>query len=86
MQSIKAIYDGVQFKPKQKIPVHGQYEVIITFVERLTESTQDQISADINFWEEFDRIAMDASDEVLSLDNFPRTKFNRALVAFDDEV
>jgi hypothetical protein len=27
MQAIKAIYDGVDFKPKQAIPVSGQYEV-----------------------------------------------------------
>ena len=35
MQAIKAIYDGVNFKPKQPVPVSGQYEVIITFVEPL---------------------------------------------------
>jgi len=33
MQAIKAVFDGVNFKPKQAIPVSEQYEVIITFVE-----------------------------------------------------
>ena len=33
MQAIKAIYDGTTFKPMQPIPVKGQYEVVITFVE-----------------------------------------------------
>ena len=33
MQAIKAVYDGVEFKPKQPIPVQGHYEVIITFIE-----------------------------------------------------
>jgi len=33
MQSIKAIYDGVNFMPKQPIPVKGKYEVVITFLE-----------------------------------------------------
>ena len=33
MQAIKAIYDGISFKPKQPIPVQGHYEVVITFVE-----------------------------------------------------
>lgn len=90
MQAIKAIYDGAQFKPKQPIPVSGQYEVVITFLEQIslnpTIKIQDQLSNDINFWKEFDRLAASASDEVLSLDDFPRTKFNRQLVIFDDEV
>ena len=33
MTAIKAIYDGKYFKPMQPIPVEGEYEVIITFVE-----------------------------------------------------
>ena len=33
MYAIKAVYDGVNFKPKQPISVKGEYEVIITFVE-----------------------------------------------------
>jgi len=88
MQAIKAIYDGVQFKPKQPIPVIGQYEVVITFVEQISinpmTDTQDQLIKDINFWEEFDRLAADASDEMLSLDDFPRATFNRELITFED--
>ena len=90
MQAIKAIFDGVQFKPKQPIPVIGQYEVVITFVEQISinsmTDTQDQLTKDINFWKEFDRLATDASDEVLSLDDFPRATFNRELVTVEDEV
>ena len=33
MQSIKAIYDGFNFKPIQEIPIKGNYKVIITFLE-----------------------------------------------------
>ncbi|MCL2204188.1 MAG: DUF2281 domain-containing protein [Defluviitaleaceae bacterium] len=33
MYSVKAIYDGVNFKPTQPIDVEGQYEVVITFLE-----------------------------------------------------
>jgi len=90
MQAIKAVFDGVNFKPKQVIPVSGQYEVVITFVEQLSanpaHNEQDQINTDINFWKEIARLAADASDEVLSVEDFPRTKFNRELVIFDDEV
>ena len=90
MQAIKAIYDGVKFNPKQAIPVNGQYEVVITFVEQISTITdtgkQDQINTDLNFWKEISRLAADSSDEVLTMDDFPRTKFNRGLIVFDDEV
>ena len=33
MHSIKAIYDGTNFKPMQPIPVEGNYEVVITFIQ-----------------------------------------------------
>ena len=33
MYAVEAIYDGVQFKPMQPIPVKAEYKVIITFVE-----------------------------------------------------
>ena len=33
MYTVKAIYDGVNFKPKQPISVRGKYEVVITFLE-----------------------------------------------------
>ena len=33
MYAVKALYDGVSFKPKQPIPIKEHYEVIITFVE-----------------------------------------------------
>ena len=41
MQAIKAIYDGVNFMPKQPIPIKGKYEVVITFIEPINENTTD---------------------------------------------
>ena len=41
MQAIKAIYDGTTFKPTQPIPVKGQYEVVITFIEPVMQETVD---------------------------------------------
>ena len=38
MYAVKAIYDGVNFKPRQPISVKGKYEVIITFLEPVNES------------------------------------------------
>ena len=40
MYAVKAIYDGVNFKPKQPISVKGEYEVIITFIEPVNKVTQ----------------------------------------------
>jgi len=40
MYSVKAIYDGVNFQPKQPISVKGQYEVIITFIEPINRVTE----------------------------------------------
>ena len=38
MHAIKAIYDGISFTPMQPIPVEGNYEVVITFVEPIKKS------------------------------------------------
>jgi len=89
MQAIKAVFDGVNFTPMQAIPVSGQYEVVITFVEQISANPavdkQERINREINFLKEISRLAADASDEVLTMDDFPRTKFNRDLIIFDDE-
>ena len=37
MYAVKAIYDGVNFKPRQPISVNGQYEVVITFLEPIND-------------------------------------------------
>ena len=37
MYAVKAIYDGVNFKPEQPISVKGEYEVIITFIEPVSK-------------------------------------------------
>ena len=33
MYAVKAIYDGINFKPRQPISVNGKYEVVIIFLE-----------------------------------------------------
>ena len=89
MQAIRAIYDGTNFMPRQPIPVKGQYEVVITFVEQITVDAQDNVSAtineDINFWQKFDKLAVESIDEELSVGDFPRAKFNREFVLFEDD-
>jgi len=89
MQAIKAVFDGVNFKPKQAIPVSGQYEVVITFIEQISISPdtdkQERINRDIKFWKEINRLAEESNDEVLSMDDFQRNKISRELIIFDDD-
>ena len=40
MQAIKAIYDGSAFTPTQPIPIQGQYEVVITFIEPIFDKKE----------------------------------------------
>ena len=42
MYAVKAIYDGVNFNPKQPISVSGRYEVVITFLEPI----EDDVAVD----------------------------------------
>jgi hypothetical protein len=88
MQAIKALYDGAYFKPRQSIPVSGQYEVIITFLEPIANNPviakQDQIEADICFWKEFDKLAAGSSGEPLFMDDFSRNKSGKELIIFND--
>ena len=86
MQAIKAVYDGVRFTPIQPIPVKGHYEVVILFVEPIAfDTTSIEEKTDMDFWQEFKMLAADSHDEILSLENFPRTKFSRELILFEDE-
>jgi len=41
MYTVKAVYDGVNFRPRQPISVKVPYEVIITFLEPIEEAVTD---------------------------------------------
>ena len=49
MQAIKAVYNGLNFKPMQPIPVQGYYEVVITFIEPITSITEKKPKREIRF-------------------------------------
>lgn len=52
MLAIKGIYDGVEFKPLEPIPVNKKYIVAITFVEPI-ESDQSKLLDFFNIEEEY---------------------------------
>ena len=41
MYAVKAIYDGVNFKPRQPISIKEEYEVVITFLEPVVKEAVD---------------------------------------------
>jgi len=41
MYAVKAVYDGVNFKPKQPISIKEEYEVVITFLEPVVKLVAD---------------------------------------------
>jgi len=43
MYAVKALYDGVNFKPTQPIDIKEQYEVIITFVEPVKKDNSSNL-------------------------------------------
>ena len=48
MQAIKAVYDGLTFKPRQPVTVQGHYEVVITFLEPIEPAEQATNQDEIN--------------------------------------
>jgi hypothetical protein len=42
---IKALYDGTGFKPKQPVPVKGDYEAAVVFTAPVNKNTADMKSA-----------------------------------------
>ena len=43
METIQAIFDGKNFLPQQPIPVKGNYNVIITFLEPIDVSNKPPV-------------------------------------------
>ena len=46
MDAIKAIYDGTSFRPMQPIPVKEEYELVITFIKPVKESSTNSNTPD----------------------------------------
>ena len=41
MYAVEAVYDGVNFKPKQPIPINEPHEVVITFIKSIVKAESD---------------------------------------------
>jgi len=67
MQTIRAIYDGTNFRPMQPIPVKENYEVFITFVEPIKENKKN-IMEFAGIWKGKDVI--DLEKTMLERENF----------------
>ena len=74
MQSIKAIYDGVKFTPRQPVPIQGICEVIITFLEQseVVNPLLLQSSNELNY---IDKLCGSLADyPVMAVDKFLERK------------
>ena len=67
MHTIKAIYDGTNFRLMQPIPVKENYEVFITFVEPIKDN-QNNIMKFAGIWKGKDVI--DLEKVMLERENF----------------
>ena len=56
MQAINAIFDGINFKPIDPIPVKGKYEVVITFTKSIDkrEEKRQRILKHFGTWDDED--------------------------------
>jgi len=66
MHTIKAIYDGTNFRPMQPIPVKENYKVVIQFIEPLKK---DAVRPPFEYGSMFGKIWM-ADDFNAPLDDF----------------
>jgi predicted DNA-binding antitoxin AbrB/MazE fold protein len=69
MYAVKAIYDGVNFKPKQPISIKEEYEVVITFLEPVAKKEHLR-SAFIGSWKDKIWIADDFNEPLDELKEY----------------
>ena len=48
--------------------------------------TSFNISSDVMFWEDFDKLAQESEDEELKIEDFPRADFGREVFIFKGDV
>ena len=84
VQAIQGYFaDGVFYQQGRRVNIPERKLVIVNVLD--TPVDVDEIKkADVEFWEEFDRLVKDAVDEELSMADFPRVDFGRELISFDD--
>ena len=76
--------DGVFYQQGRQVKLPERQLVIVNILDIPIDADEIK-TADIEFWEEFDRIAKRSIDEELLMVDFPRMHFGREPVLFDDE-
>jgi hypothetical protein len=90
VQAIQGYFDkGVFYQHGKRVMLPERFMVIINVLDiPINENSipigeDDQYDADIAFWKEFDKLAMESEDEFLEISHFPRTDLGRELVSLD---
>jgi len=83
VQALQGYFDkGVFHQLGNPIALPERQMVIVNI---LNIPVDVEIKNDIDFWRTFDKLAIDSNIEKLSTDDFPRTKFNREFITFNEE-
>jgi len=85
VQTLQGYFDNGHFYQLGRRVILPERQVVIVNVLDMPVDIESIKNADIDFWKEFDRLAMVSVDEELSIDDFPRASFNREIVLFEDE-
>lgn len=83
MQAVEGYFEnGRFFVIGQAAPVPERRRVIVTVLDEPAQSTKHE---DTRAWlDEFDRLVDESSHEELREEDFPRMRFGRELITFDD--
>jgi len=69
MYTVKATYDGVNFKPEQPFPTQGQYEVIITFLTSVNQEDEPCVPDDLPILEQISKTNINRLQILLAPDS-----------------
>ena len=85
VQAIQGYFDRGNFYQKgRRVSLPERQLVIVNILDIPADSDELQ-KEDVEFWEEFDRLAKESADEELLLMDFPRFEFGRDPIIFEDE-
>ena len=84
MQTVEGYVENDRFYPVgKKFRVRGRFRAFITILDEPAKIINKETSK--NRFAEFDRLVVKSTHEELRFEDFPRGKFERELVIFDDE-
>jgi len=85
VQAMQGYFDNGFFYQQGRRVELPERQLVIVNVLNIPVDTDEAGKTDIEFWNEFDRLASGSMDEELLMADFPRINFGKELISFDDE-